>query len=86
VRYDHDTDANVVKQKMKVHFYPVGILLTGRQDDGGCDDLACKDIVANPVDSLTNSKLFSTNGLDLFEGGLEVVKDVAANVIDIQKK
>jgi len=55
-------------------------------EDRGGDDLAGDGVVPDAVDSLTNGKLFSTNRLDLFEGGLEVVKDVAANVIDIQKK
>lgn len=55
-------------------------------EDGGGDDLARKNVVADFVDPLTNRTIFSAKDLDLFEGGLEVVKDVAANVIDIQKK
>jgi len=55
-------------------------------EDGGGDDLAGNDVVANPVDSLTKSKLFSANGLDLLEGGLKVVKDIATYIIHIEKK
>lgn len=55
-------------------------------ENRGGDDLARKNIVPDFVDSLTNRTIFSAKDLDLFEGGLEVVKDVAANVIDIQKK
>jgi hypothetical protein len=55
-------------------------------EDGGGDDLAGDSIVPDFVDSLTKSKLFSANGLDLLEGGLEVVKDVATDIIHIKKK
>jgi hypothetical protein len=54
--------------------------------DGGGDDLAGDSIVPDFVDSLTKSKLFSANGLDLLEGGLEVVKDIATYIIHIEKK
>jgi len=48
--------------------------------------LAGEDVVANSVDPLTKSEFLFANGLDLLEGGLEVVKDVAADVVDIEKK
>jgi len=55
-------------------------------EDGGRDDLSGDGVVADFVDPLTNGKLFSPNGLYLLEGRLEVVKDVAADVVDVQKK
>jgi len=54
--------------------------------DGGRDDLTRGRIVADAVDSLTKRKFFSANSLDLLGGGLEVVKDIAADVIHIEKK
>jgi hypothetical protein len=54
--------------------------------DGGGDDLARKNVVADFVDPLTKSVLFLANVLDLSEDGLEVVKDVATDVVNIQKK
>lgn len=55
-------------------------------EDGGGDDLARKNVVADFVDPLANRTILSAKDLDLFEGGLEVVKDVTADVVDIQKK
>ena len=55
-------------------------------EDGGGDDLARKNVVADFVDPLANRTILSAKDLDLFEGGLEVVKDVATDVVNIQKK